>query len=245
MIFSESVIYTQPVILPETLISKHHFSPMRYAISDIHGCPQTLRLALQEIDFSYEDELFLLGDYIDRGPDSQGVINYIWELEADGLQVVCLRGNHEEMLLEFFRGERLLYDWRPKSADSKKVLDWMDGLPHYHETLGYILTHAGLNFRKENPLEDKASMLWIRHFHADIDLDWLGNRILVHGHTPASAVQIEADIRYMSMNKCTCIDSGCAFTHQGLGFLTVLNLDTMEAKQIRRVDKYPIKDRFY
>ena len=218
---------------------------MRYAISDIHGCPETLRHALELVNFSYEDELFLLGDYIDRGPDSQGVIDYVWELQADGYAVVCLRGNHEEMLLEFSRGERLLYDWRPQGADFDKVLTWMDGLPHYHETPGYILTHAGLNFRKEDPLEDKASMLWIRHFHSDIDPNWLGNRILVHGHTPATAAQIVADIRYMSMNKCTCIDSGCAFTRQGLGYLTVLNLDTMEVKQVKRVDQYPIKDRFY
>lgn len=218
---------------------------MRYAISDIHGCPETLRLALREVNFSYEDELFLLGDYIDRGPDSQGVIDYIWQLEEEGHEVTCLRGNHEEMLLEAALGKRLLYDWRPTSEDFDKVIHWMDKLPHYHETPGYILTHAGLNFRMENPLEDKASMLWIRHFYEDIDLNWLGNRILVHGHTPATAKQIAADINYMSMNKCTCIDSGCAFTHKGLGFLTVLNLDTMKAKQIRRVDKYPITDRFY
>jgi len=218
---------------------------MRYAISDIHGCPETLRFALEAVNFSREDELFLLGDYIDRGPDSQGVINYIWKLQADGHAVVCLRGNHEEMLLEFARGQRLLYDWRPAAANHEKVLSWMDSLPHYHETPGYILTHAGLSFWGDDPLKDKQAMLWIRDFQPDIDLDWMGDRILVHGHTPATAAEIAADVRNMSMNKCTCIDSGCAYTREGLGFLTVLNLDTMEAKQFRRVDKYPFRDRLY
>ncbi len=218
---------------------------MRYAISDIHGCPQTLKRALELVDFSHEDELFLLGDYIDRGPDSQGVIDFIWELQADGHQVVCLRGNHEEMLLEFAEGKRMLYDWRPERSMHDKVIDWMQGLPFYHEIPGYLLVHAGLNFRAEDPLADKQAMLWIRYFQEDIDLDWLGDRIVVHGHTPATASQIEADIRFMSMNKCCCIDSGCAFTKQGLGYLTVLNLDTLEARQLKRVDQYPIKDRFY
>jgi serine/threonine protein phosphatase 1 len=48
---------------------------MRYAISDIHGCPKTLAALIGEIGLEKKDELFLLGDYIDRGPDSQGVIN--------------------------------------------------------------------------------------------------------------------------------------------------------------------------
>ncbi|MEM6770701.1 MAG: metallophosphoesterase family protein [Bacteroidota bacterium] len=218
---------------------------MRYAISDIHGCPKTLQRALELIDFSYSDELFLLGDYIDRGPDSQGVLDYVWQLEEESHDVICLRGNHEEMLLEAARGERMLYDWSPTRGDADRVFHWMDSLPFYHETPGYILTHAGLNFRMEDPLEDTQSMLWIRYFHGDINPDWLGNRILVHGHTPATAAQIKAGLNYAAVNKIACIDSGCSLTRKGFGYLTVLNLDTMTCTQVKRVDQYPIKDRFY
>ncbi|MFT6129303.1 MAG: serine/threonine protein phosphatase 1 [Neolewinella sp.] len=50
---------------------------MRYTISDIHGCLKTFRALLDELKLDRNDELFLLGDYIDRGPDSQGVIDLI------------------------------------------------------------------------------------------------------------------------------------------------------------------------
>lgn len=49
----------------------------RYAISDIHGCAKTFKNLLRRISFSKEDVLYLLGDYIDRGPDSKGVIDHI------------------------------------------------------------------------------------------------------------------------------------------------------------------------
>ena len=72
----------------------------KYAISDIHGCIATFKTLLDKIKFSKEDELYLLGDYIDRGPDSKGVIDHIWYLQKSGYQVHCLRGNHENMLLQ-------------------------------------------------------------------------------------------------------------------------------------------------
>lgn len=61
------------------------YSPMRkFTISDIHGCAKTFKALLNRISFSKEDELYLLGDYIDRGPDSRGVIDHIWHLQKTG-----------------------------------------------------------------------------------------------------------------------------------------------------------------
>src|SRR6478736_5094582 len=72
-----------------------------FAISDIHGCAKTfVSLVEKVIKLTREDKLFLLGDYIDRGPDSKGVIDYIIQLEQKGFDVTALRGNHEEMLLK-------------------------------------------------------------------------------------------------------------------------------------------------
>ncbi|MEO0876095.1 MAG: metallophosphoesterase, partial [Bacteroidota bacterium] len=64
----------------------------KFAISDIHGCLKTFEALLDQIQFTTQDELYLLGDYIDRGPDSKGVIDLIWKMQADGYQVKCLRG---------------------------------------------------------------------------------------------------------------------------------------------------------
>lgn len=67
----------------------------QYAITDLHGCARTFRALLDKIRFSKEDELYLLGDYINRGPDSKGVIDHILELRESGHTVHCLRGNHQ------------------------------------------------------------------------------------------------------------------------------------------------------
>lgn len=211
---------------------------MRYAISDIHGCPKTLRLALQEVNFSHEDELFLLGDYIDRGPDSQGVINFIWELEAKGHRVVCLRGNHEQMLLDHHFKNHTLHKWAPEPRVRERTMEWMNKLEYYHETPGYILVHAGLNFRYRNPLDDKEEMLWIRYWYDDMKINpgFLGDRVVIHGHTPAKMLEINRGIKYMDSIQAACIDSGCSQQMEGMGYLTVLNLDTKKAVFVRKVD---------
>ncbi len=211
---------------------------MRYTISDIHGCPKTFRLALSEINLQPTDELFLLGDYIDRGPDSLGVLEMIWDLEDSGQNLVCLRGNHEEMVLDYANGKRGRYSWAPPPAIKQQTIDWFAALPHYHETPGYILVHAGLNFRSKDPLQEKHAMLWERYWYDDMifNPDFLGDRIIIHGHTPADMLQIKAGIRHMSRNKYACIDSGCSQVKEGMGYLTVLNLDTQEGAFVRCID---------
>jgi|AntRauTorckE5430_2_1112549.scaffolds.fasta_scaffold00022_18 serine/threonine protein phosphatase 1 len=209
---------------------------MRYTISDIHGCLKTFRALLDELKLDRNDELFLLGDYIDRGPDSQGVIDLIWKLTEDGYNVKCLRGNHEEMLLEAARGEHDFYQWKPASRDHDKVTAWMTTLPFYFETPGYILVHAGLNFHHHYPLKDTREMLYIRYFYDTIDYQWLGDRIIVHGHTPARMLEVKKDIQDMNTNQYACIDSGCSQVVEGMGYLTALNLDTGAATFMRSRD---------
>ena len=77
-----------------------------WVIPDVHGCSKTLRYVVEEmIRLQKEDILFLLGDLIDRGPDSKGVIDYIMGLEARGYNVTTLRGNHEDYLLKAARAD--------------------------------------------------------------------------------------------------------------------------------------------
>lgn len=208
----------------------------RYAISDIHGCAATFRAALKTISFSKKDELFLLGDYIDRGPDSMGVLEHIWQLQASGHEVTCLRGNHEQMLIDYVDGRQRRYEWTPPRKQHKKTMEWMNRLEYYHETPGYFLVHAGLNFLGMDPLMDEDAMLWIRNWYGDLDRDWLGDRILVHGHTPAHYQEIEMGVQYMAETRRACIDAGCPWQKPGMSYLTVLNLETKETSFIERVD---------
>jgi len=69
--------------------------------------------SLLDIDKN-RDTLVFIGDYIDRGPDSKGVLDFILELKRDLISVICLRGNHEEMFLDFYLEQKngMLFLWK-------------------------------------------------------------------------------------------------------------------------------------
>ncbi len=213
----------------------------KFTISDIHGCLKSFKALLQKISFSKEDELYILGDCVDRGPNSRGVIDHIWKLQETGYTVHCLIGNHEQMLLynieakdELFginevRGypETLLsFDVTQADQIPEAYVRWMKELKYYIEVDQYILVHAGLSFHTSSPLTDKAEMIWTRYWYDGIDRDWLGDRIVVHGHTPSKQLVIKKSIQQLSTIPAINIDNGCCFKGFGLGNLCALELGT-------------------
>lgn len=80
------------------------------AIGDIHGCSTALDALLEAVAPEPEDWIVTLGDYIDRGPDSRGVVERVLKLAETG-QLVALRGNHEQMLLELRESPELMSAW--------------------------------------------------------------------------------------------------------------------------------------
>lgn len=200
------------------------------AISDIHGCAITFKALVEKtLSLTRKDELYLLGDYIDRGPNSQQVFDYIFKLQEAGYQVHCLRGNHEEMMLDARNGDADDIDhWKSnggsETLSSFGILydlqlipsvywEFCESLPYYVELDGHFLVHAGLNFQDpDGPLADEESMLWIRNWYPDLDRDWLGDRIMVHGHTPRNRRQIEAWPMIKEDIPVLNIDCGCFFT---------------------------------
>ena len=76
---------------------------MIYAMSDIHGCIGDLRNQMEQVDLSGENRIVFLGDYIDYGDSSYQVLKYIWDLQKEygEEKVVVLKGNHEQMFLEW------------------------------------------------------------------------------------------------------------------------------------------------
>ena len=82
------------------------------AVSDIHGCFATFyELIIKLIDLKRTDQLVLLGDYIDRGEQSREVIDFIIDLTEKGFDIIALRGNHEQMLLDAYHDQEELYLW--------------------------------------------------------------------------------------------------------------------------------------
>src|SRR5450631_145864 len=84
----------------------------RFVIGDIHGCQTTLQAMVEEaLQLKETDTLYLLGDYIDRGPDSKGVLDYIMQMRESGYDVQALKGNHEELMLNAVADPTECYIW--------------------------------------------------------------------------------------------------------------------------------------
>ncbi|MCW5922496.1 MAG: serine/threonine protein phosphatase [Saprospiraceae bacterium] len=197
----------------------------KFAISDIHGCRKSFLALLDKIALSKADTLYLLGDYVDRGPDSKGVLDAIFDLLKDGYTVRCLRGNHEAILLRSLYDLTGLDNWL--QTDGKKTLDsfaveathqipesyleFLREMDYFIETDGYILVHAGLNFKLFDPLKDQRDLLVIRHWYGDIRYDWLGERIILHGHTPLARMDIEQQLNELAENQYLDLDGGCVY----------------------------------
>src|SRR5262249_33858026 len=99
------------------------------AIGDIHGCPDALAALIDAIAPSPEDTVVLLGDYIDRGPNSRGVLDRLIAL-ARRCRLVPLLGNHEEALLDALRDKDSLRRWLTLgAADTLRSYGWVPGGP--------------------------------------------------------------------------------------------------------------------
>lgn len=216
-----------------------------FAIGDIHGCKKTFQQLLDEMRIKKSDTVYCIGDYIDRGPDSKGVIDLILDLRKKGYQLRTLRGNHEQMMLDSIEDRQAHMDWYINGGDttlkSFSVSSYKDFKPEYKNFFNrtrlcfqsdpFIFVHAGLNFEPEDIFEDKHAMLWIRYF--PVDKDKLGDRIIIHGHTPKPLEEIVNPERENVYN----LDAGCVYKDRpGHGYLVALNLTDGEWLAVKNCD---------
>ena len=222
------------------------YLPMRYATTDLHGCLHTFRyLVEEELCLTPHDELYLLGDYVNKGPDSRGVLDYLMQLQAAGYQVQCVRGNHDQALLDAAR-HRWRWDWLgprgrlptlrsfgvSRLADiPPRYLNWLAALPCEIELPDFMLVHAGYDFALPPAAmrQDYSTMLNTKKFIYDPSR--LGGRRLLHGHvpTPTALVRSRAAARPGALG----LDTGCVYRHNSeLAHLTALNLDTWQLTMV-------------
>ena len=191
------------------------------AVGDIHGCADQLdRLSgkIEEHRAGRSRRLVFLGDYIARGPASAGVIERLRLLQAnDPDGVVCLTGNHEDMLTHARLDRESFWNWIRNGGDAvlesygvahvdelrREDLDWIASLPTLHEDARRYFVHAGLWPGRPIEPENRKARLWIREDFLDAEHDF-GTHV-VHGHTPL--VRGEPDVRRHRTN----LDTGCVF----------------------------------
>ncbi len=194
-------------------------------------------MVLEQLKLQKTDELYILGDLVNKGPDSKGVIDFILHLQKQHYQVFCLRGNHDQMLLEAAKkGDKAA---KLTSIEKKLVLKsfginqfeqlpdkyvkFINSLPYYLELPDYFLVHAGFDFKQKDIFKDTDAMLNIRNYK--LDRSKIKNKRLLHGHTPTPLHSIKKDVLHTNVRMN--LDAGCVYyRNAAFGNLCALDLDS-------------------
>ncbi len=223
-------------------------------IGDIHGCLEEFDELLQKISYNpNSDRVILLGDLIDRGPDSVGVVQRARELRLE-----CVMGNHEHKFIKWFRsqGTRVdVYDRRDfYSKLSDQDIAYIQDMPLYIELDDVVAVHAGLKPGIALSNQSKDDLMYLRYTDSDrrfISLKkisklgkeetgavfwtqfWHGPKSVVYGHNVHS---YETPLIEEISPGVTCygLDTGCCFG----GHLTALIWETKEMIQVQAKRAY-------
>lgn len=199
---------------------------MQLAIGDIHGCRKALETLLEAIAPSSEDLIVTLGDYVDRGPDSRGVIETLLALQ-DSHQVISLIGNHEVQMIRALEtkpdrerflsgmcgGQDTLDSYGGRFSDvPESHWNFMRNCQLFHELPQHILVHAGLEAHLTLEEQDRETYYYQRFHHQK---PHCSGKTVVCGHT------IQGDLP-TNQGHAICLDT-CAY---GGGWLTALDIES-------------------
>jgi len=197
-----------------------------FAIGDIHGCYDRLKALMEKIPIDCSrDALVFIGDYIDRGPHSVEVVDYLIQLKNRFPEVIFLKGNHEDMLDKFLNGsdrstyllnggQQTLDSYLTKPVQSESFpippdhMEFFKSLRLFYETEEFIFVHAGLRPRVPLESQNTEDLLWIRDKFVSTKYDF-GKRV-IFGHTPLKKPLVEPnkigiDTGAVYGNALTCI----------------------------------------
>jgi serine/threonine protein phosphatase 1 len=201
-----------------------------FAFGDIHGCSTALSTLIEAIDPHPEDTLVILGDFIDCGPDSKGVVEQLIAL-SNRCRLITLLGNHEEMLLNALESksefrywmnlgrEQTLRSYSPHSTDLVVIpaehIRFIRGCRDYFETESHIFIHA--HYDPDRPMS-QLSGTKLRWDLLDLDRfrPHCSGKTVVVGHTPQTNGNV------LDLGFLMCIDTDCC----GGGWLTAFEVGT-------------------
>ncbi len=197
-----------------------------FAIGDIHGSFDRLQDLMQKIPIDFaNDTLVFIGDYIDRGPASVEVVDYLLDLKKRVPGIIFLKGNHEDMLEKYLDGtDRFTYllnggqntldSYLSKTdrSDSFPIptdhIEFFKSLRLYYETEAYIFVHAGLRPKVPLASQETEDLLWIRDKFIYSKYNF--GKPVVFGHTPLEKPLVEPnkigiDTGAVYGNALTCV----------------------------------------
>jgi serine/threonine protein phosphatase 1 len=197
------------------------------AIGDIHGCLAALRAVVEAIAPTADDTLVTLGDYVDRGPDSRGVLEYMLELEGK-FKVIPLLGNHEIMMLDSLQNLSVIGPWLEAGGDAtvrsyegrlqnlpKEHIGFMLRCRTFYETETHFFVHA--NYAADIPLAEQPDyLLFWEHLHLHRPPPHENGKIAIVGHTAQKGAEV------LDLGHVICIDTFC----HGGGWLTAMDAES-------------------
>lgn len=215
-----------------------------FVIGDIHGCVAELDTLLANLPLERGDRVVFVGDYLDRGPDSRGVINLLLDFRRrDDVATTFLKGNHEDMCLAFLGrpghwGESWIFNGgaaaiRSYGLDARSApaaveaamppehLAFLEGLERAFRRDDILVVHAGVRPDLTWEQQDDQDLLWIRE-----DFILRPHKLpqtVVFGHTPQRHV-------FVDLPSKIGIDTGCVYN----GTLTALEWPSLTIHQVAR-----------
>lgn len=214
----------------------------RYVMSDIHGCFDKFKKMLELINFNKDDELYILGDIFDRGPQPLDILDYV----VGNKNVFLLKGNHESLFEEYFESKSAqLWYLNGGSTTHNQIMtheymkehqiyQYIRSLPFIKVVDKFILVHASVLY--VNGFEDMSIDEFIK---AQEEENCIWDRININkekkfkdytvicGHTPVQSIDKNQDVKIIHREGTIYIDCGAVFNDCN-GKLACLNIDTME-----------------
>ncbi|MFN6462259.1 MAG: metallophosphoesterase family protein [Nostoc sp. DedVER02] len=221
-------------------------SPRRIVIGDVHGHYEGLMTLLEAIAPTSDDQIYFLGDLIDRGPHSSQVVNFVKRHNYP-----CLLGNHEQMLLNILTNERTscptmqawLYSGGQATVASYHEssipddhLDWFKSLPTYIDLGDIWLTHAGVDPCKSVTEQTADQLCWIREEFHSIEKPYFPDKLIIIGHTITFTLPDVSPGKLAQGQGWLDIDTGAY--HPRSGWLTALDVTNNLVYQVNIFKNY-------
>lgn len=211
-----------------------------YVMGDLHGCCDEFERLLSKMKPNLQnDRLILLGDYLDRGRKSYELIQALLRMQADygSEKVVLLRGNHEQMALDYFSkrdssylyngGQATIRSFHSHNDPLENYLKVFQQMPVYIEDEHYLYVHAGVRPGVALEEQSEGDMLWIREEFYEYP-NTLGKTV-IFGHTPT--IYLAQVSRPVRLHNNIALDTGCVYD----GWLSALEISEGTVMRIYQV----------
>jgi serine/threonine protein phosphatase 1 len=215
-------------------------SNKRLVIGDVHGHYDALSGLFEKIAPDKNDEIYFLGDLIDRGPQSSQVVEFVMNNNYN-----CIQGNHEIMLINALgdgqANHKALQSWMQNGGNATVIsygnkmpsmehIEWMKNLPLYYDLGDYWLVHAGVdpNFTIEQQCSDQ--FCWIRTPFHNSNQPYFKDKTIIAGHTITFTFKGLKPGQLAKGEGWIGIDTGVY--HHEQGWLTALELNDSIVYQV-------------